>query len=376
MKYSLLKIYYFIFSLGTGAFQFLNLYYVDVGLTTGEIGILFAVGPLVMIFAQPFWGMLTDYWDSPKITLFIMIIGSLATALFFPFSYEFEPLLLLNIIYFFFQSSIPPIADATALSLLDDRNDFGKIRLWGSFGYAVGVMTVGKILDLFGLQLMFILHSLFLLIALLLALRLPIKKGGKKDFSIQKAVSLFKNPAFITFLLFSFFVHLTVHANNSFYAIYIQNMGATLTIVGLALLIKSILEIPFFAISNKLMSRFSFPFLLSTAAIIYAFRWLILGYSNDLQILVWSQILLSLSYAIQYFVSVAYVDVIAPPRYRATGQTFYWAVSFGLGGLAGNILAGFLLDYIEIDEMYRLAGLLSLASVALLWIKPKRRSQM
>ncbi|PAV31241.1 hypothetical protein CIL05_00880 [Virgibacillus profundi] len=375
MKYSLLKVYYFIFAFGTGAFQFLNLYYVDVGLTTAQIGILFAVGPFVMIFAQPFWGMLTDYWGSPKITLFIMIIGSLATALFFPFSFEFEQLLYLNIIYFFFQSSIPPIADATALSLLDDRNDFGKIRLWGSFGYAVGVMSVGKILDLFGLQLMFILHSCFLLIALLLALRLPIKKGGKKDFSIQKAVSLFKNPAFIMFLLFSFLVHLTVHANNSFYAIYIQNMGATLTIVGFALLIKSIFEIPFFAISSKLMSRFSFPFLLSTAAIIYAFRWLILGYSDGLQILVWSQILLSLSYAIQYFVSVAYVDVIAPERYRATGQTFYWAVTFGLGGLVGNILAGFLLDYVEIDEMYRLAGLLSLASVILLWIKPKRRIQ-
>ncbi|OZU88326.1 hypothetical protein CIL03_11790 [Virgibacillus indicus] len=374
MKYALLNMFYFLFFIGTGAFQFLNLYYVDVGLTTGEIGILFAAGPLVMIFAQPFWGMLTDYWDSPKITLFIMIIGSAGTALFYPFSYEFENLLILNIIYFFFQSSVPPIADATAMSLLDDRNDFGKVRLWGSVGYAAGVIAVGKVLDLFGLQLMFILHSCFLLIALTLALRLPIKKGGKKDFSMQKAVSLFKNPAFLMFLLFSFLVHLTVHANNSFYAIYIQNMGATLTVVGLALLIKSILEVPFFALSKKLMNNFSFPILLSATAIIYAVRWIILGYSSGLEILVWSQILLSLSYSIQYFVSVAYVDVIAPERYRATGQTFYWAVTFGLGGWLGNLLAGFVLDYIEIDEMYRLAALISLASVSLLWIKPKKRT--
>lgn len=370
MKYWLLSIFYFLFSLSVGAFQFLNLYYVDFGLTTGEIGILFAIGPLIMIFSQPFWGLLTDYLNASKTIMLIMIIGAAVTGLFFPLSFNFGHLVLLNVIYFFFQSAVQPIADSTAMSLLEDRSNFGKIRLWGALGYAVGVITVGALLDLFGLPFLFILNSCFLVITLLVITRLPIKKSGKRQFKIQEAISLFKNPAFLMFLLFSFLVNITVHANNSFYAIYLQNIGATITLVGFALLIKSILEIPFFAMSKKLMSRYSYPLLLSLVAGIYGIRWLILGVNNNLDVLVWSQILLSLSFSIQYFVSVAYVDLITPKKYRATGQTFYWAVSLGLGGLMGNLLAGSILRYVDIQVMYQFAAAISLLSILLLWVKP------
>lgn len=370
MNYWLLSIFYFLFSLGIGSFQFLNLYYVDFGLTNGQIGVLFAIGPLVMIFSQPFWGLLTDYLNTPKTTLFTMLIGSAGIALIFPFANSYSYLIVLNIAYFFFQSSVPPIADATTLALLKERNDFGKVRLWGSFGYAVGVMVIGSLLDVFGLKLMFILHSSILVLTLLLIMRLPIQNGRRNQFSIKEAIFLFRNPSFVLILLFSFLVYLPAHANNSFYTIYLQNIGATITIIGFSLLIKAILEIPFFAMSNKLMSRFSYPGLLTFAALIYGLRWLIIGTTDHLQILVWSQVLLSLSYTIQYFVSVKYVDLITPIEYRATGQAFYWTVTLGVGGLLGNVLAGWVLKYIEIPQMYQFAVVISLLSIILLWIKP------
>lgn len=371
-RYGLLGIFYFLISLGVGAFQFLNLYYVDFGLSTGQIGTLFAIGPLIMIFSQPFWGILTDYVNAPKTTLFIMIIGAAGTALVFPLASTFGQLLLLNILYFFFQSSIQPIADATTLLILDDRSNFGKIRLFGSLGYATGVMTIGYLLDHYGLALLFILNALILMMTLLLIFKLPITKSGVRKFKFNEVVTLFKNKSFLLFLLFSFMIHLTVHANNSFYAILLKNVGATITLVGFALLIKSVLEVPFFAMSRKLMARFSYPVLLSLVAGIYGVRWLILGVSDNLDVLVWSQILLSLSFSIQYFVSVAYVDLITPKKYRATGQTFYWAVSLGLGGLIGNVLAGWMLKFVEIQTLYLILGCVAFVSIILLWIKPMK----
>lgn len=375
MRYGLLSLFYFLIALAVGAFQFLNLFYVDFGLSTGQIGFLFAIGPLIMIFSQPFWGLLTDYLNAPKATLFAMIIGASATALFFPLASTFEHLILLNVLYFFFQSSIQPIADSTTMLMLEDRSEFGKVRLWGSLGYAVGVMLVGSLLDIYGLWLMFILNGIILIITLLLIFNLPISKGGARKFKLQEAMALFKNKSFLLFLLFSFMVHLTVHANNSFYAIFLQNLGATITLVGFALLIKSVLEVPFFAMSKKLMERFSYPVLLSLVAGIYGVRWFVLGLSSNLEILVWSQILLSLSYSIQYFASVAYVDLITPEKYRATGQTFYWAVSLGLGGLFGNMLAGWALNYIDIQSLYLIAGSVACLSIILLWIKPMTRER-
>lgn len=374
-KYRFLKLFYFCFSLGTGAFQFLNLFYVDFGLNSVEISVLFAVGPMVMVVAQPLWGMLTDYLNSPKITLLIMILGAATTALWFPITINFEHLLILNIIYFFFHSAIPPIADVTAISIIGSRKDFGKIRLWGSIGYAVGVVAIGRLLDIFGLDIMFVLHSSLIVFALILALQLPVQTAKKKQFHLKKVIRLFYNPAFSLFLIFSFFLHLPVHANNSFYAVYLQDLGASISLVGIALLIKSIFEVPFFSMSKKLMSVFTFPILLTSVAFFYGLRWLVLGISDNLDTLVWSQILLSLSYSIHYFVAVAYVDELTPIKYRATGQTIYWAVALGLAGIIGNLIAGWLLRFIEINQMYQLATVVSFTSIFLLWIKRKTKQE-
>lgn len=372
MRYKRLKAFYLFYFIGFGALQFLNLYYANSDLMVGQIGVLFAVGPFVMIFAQPLWGMLTDYFHAPKVILFIIILGSACTSLFFPFANQFEHFFILNIIYFFFQSAIPPIADSTAMGLLDNRNEFGTIRAWGSFGYAVGVLCVGWLLDLFGIPLLFILHSTFLIIALLYAMKLPIKQSPQKRFKLSEAMGLFSNRTFIFFLLFSFFLHLPVHANNSFYAIHLQDFGATITLVGLALLIKSILEVPFFAMSKQLLNRYSFAVLLSVAGLTYAARWFVLGISDQLHVLVWSQALLSLAYSIQYFTSIAYVDFITPVKYRATGQTFYWAITYGLSGVSGNLLAGWLLDFMTVQTLYQFATIMSVLSITFIWLKPKK----
>ncbi|GAB2567421.1 MFS transporter [Gracilibacillus alcaliphilus] len=373
-KYGLLKLFYFIFSMATGAFQFLNLFYADFGLDTQEIGMLFAVGPMVMIVAQPFWGMITDYMNSAKLTLSLMSIGSAATILFFPISTQFEHLLWLNILFFFFQSAIPPIADVTSMTMLESRKEFGKIRLWGSVGYAVGVLVVGRLLDIFGLDLMFILYSVLIVAALFLAMKLPVKPAAKKEFHMREVLALFTNPQFALFLLFSFMVHLTVHANNSFYSIHMQDLGASISLIGIALLIKSILEVPFFSLSRQLMNAFSYPMLLTAVAFVYGLRWLILGVSTNVDILLWSQLLLALSFSIQYFVAVAYVDELTPENYRATGQTIFWAVSLGAAGVIGNVLAGWVLNFVTIEQMYQLAAAVSFISIAILWLKPRKHA--
>jgi PPP family 3-phenylpropionic acid transporter len=373
MKNRLIRAFYFFFFFSVAAMQFLNLYYNDLGLTTSQIGMLFAVGPLVMICCQPLWGFLTDFWNKPRLTLLITLLGSATSVLFYPLLIDFKQIMLLSIIYFFFASAIPPIADSTTLALLEDRNDYGKVRLWGALGYAVGVISIGRVLDFLGLSLIFIIHSSLLIIALFLVMNVPIKYEEKKRFKLHEAAGLFKNKTLLLFLAFSFLLQLTVHANNSFYSIYLTSLGASITIVGLGYLINSLFEIPLFAMSKKIINLYSYPMLLTVSAIIYSTRWIIVGVSDHIYVLVFTQVLLSLSFSIQYFVSVAYVDFLTPERYRATGQTIFGAVTFGLGGLIGNILAGYILNYIKIAEMYRISAVVALLCITFLWIKPKKR---
>ena len=122
------------------------------------------------------------------------------------------------------------------------------------------------------------------------------------------------------------------------------------------------------------MNTFSYPLLLTAVAFVYSVRWLILGVSTNIDVLLWSQILLALSFSIQYFVAVAYVDELTPKNYRATGQTIFWAVSLGLGGVAGNLLAGWILTFVTIEQMYQIAAAVAFMSIAILWVKPNKAS--
>ncbi len=127
--------------------------------------------------------------------------------------------------------------------------------------------------------------------------------------------------------------------------------------------------------SKKTNECFYFSYIVNISSFFLCLRWLVLGISDNLDTLVWSQILLSLSYSIHYFVAVAYVDELTPIKYRATGQTIYWAVALGLAGIIGNLIAGWLLRFIEINQMYQLATVVSFTSIFLLWIKRKTKQE-
>ncbi|GGH87174.1 MFS family permease [Pullulanibacillus pueri] len=364
---TILRVFYFCLFFSVGAFQFLNLYYGQIGFSQREIGILFAVGPFMMLVGQPFWGYVSDRWDAPKWVLGILLSGSALTALGFLLTDRFSLYLVLNVFYWFFQSAINPIIDSTALKLLPDKNQYGSIRMWGALGYALSVVIVGWLLDVVGLFSLFIIHACLLIFTLAIGLQLPIKRGNEIKFDWKEATQLFKSKPYVAFLVFNFLLQLTVSINNSFYGLYLKELGVGVTMVGVALLIKSILEVPFFGLSNRLITRFSFRFLFALGAFVYALRWLILGISTATSLLIISQVLLSLSFSLLSFTSVLFVDRIMPDHYKSTGQTLYWATSMGISGVVGNVLAAWFLNNYSMGEMYRWITAMALLAGLIIW---------
>ena len=53
---------------------YLSLYYREQGITSMEIGVLMAVGPVASICIQPLWGVFSDFTGKRKMTLGIVIL--------------------------------------------------------------------------------------------------------------------------------------------------------------------------------------------------------------------------------------------------------------------------------------------------------------
>ncbi len=107
-----------------------------------EVGEIFSIAPM-MRFILPFifrkfGGLnLTVY----KISLFLIFL----TSIFFYFSVEsFWKLLIVNIFYGSAMGIIIPFIDTIALKLIS-KERYGKVRLWGSIGFIVVAILLGKI---------------------------------------------------------------------------------------------------------------------------------------------------------------------------------------------------------------------------------------
>jgi PPP family 3-phenylpropionic acid transporter len=68
-----------------------------------------------------------------------------------------------------------------------------------------------------------------------------------------------------------------------------------------------------------------------------------------------------IGYGLYYVASVELVHVVASDRVTATAQTVFTGLGFGLGGAAGQVVAGELYDAFGIQRMYVVVAVLGFA---------------
>ena len=116
---------------------FFPVYLAQAGYGQTAIGVLLAIGPLVTIAAQPFWGMAGDRARSKNAVLLFVLLGGAAVIAVYRLSTAFTYLIAATAVFTFFQSPVIPMSDAVTLEYATDAGwKFGRIRLAGTIGYA------------------------------------------------------------------------------------------------------------------------------------------------------------------------------------------------------------------------------------------------
>lgn len=133
--------------------SFLPLYLKHQGLSGTEIGWVLATGPLASIFAQPFWGYMSDKFKTVKWILLICVIGLiLGSTIFFQMT-TLVSILIVGAIFYFFTTAIGGLGDSLAQRRADElKINFGSIRTWGSIGFATSSLLIGLLLNEIGIQ--------------------------------------------------------------------------------------------------------------------------------------------------------------------------------------------------------------------------------
>ncbi|ASN07018.1 MFS transporter [Virgibacillus necropolis] len=349
--------------------SFLPLYLKHKGLHGTEIGWVLAVGPLASIFAQPFWGYMSDKYKTVKRVLLICIIGLLFSSVLFFQMNGLIAIILMGAVFYFFTSPIGALGDSLAQRRADDLNvSFGGIRMWGSIGFATSSLIVGEVLSSIGIQYMIWPYLFFGVVALLVVFQLTDVKVESDPIQLKDVSQIFTNKPFVIFLAIIMFITITHRANDSYIGLYIAQLGGSEGLVGLAWFVGVASEALVFAFAGKWFKKYHTLVFIIFAGVLYSIRWFIYASIDDPFYIIALQFLHGVTFGVFYLAAFQYISRLIPKLLQSTGHLVFFAVFFGVSGIVGSLVGGALIDSFGGGRLYFVMGCFSMAGTILLTV--------
>ncbi len=349
-----------------GTFGAFNVYHLgEQGLSNSLIGIMLSVMTLSGIVGQYLWGYACDRLRTTK-KVFIFCFGALAIIIFFFPTYLVSPVrigIALGLIGLFWAAQ-PSIIDSWTVETSPQMaRNYGFTRAFGSVGFAIIATFFGRVIDLYGWNVMFYGFAILALITMFIAS--TIEDGHLRTANaVSQRVDpkkLFKNTEYVLLLVAATVIFIGYQSTMMFLPAILRSVGGTPADQGIAMSINAISEMPLFLLSVWYLRRFRPPLLLFCSAAFYVLRIFVLSQAASPQMVISAGLLQSMSFGIFLPTMVYYIKLIAPDGLKTTAQTIATGSYFGIGGVLGSVLGGRTIDAFGVSVM--LYGALGLSLI-------------
>eukprot|EP01061_Rhynchopus_euleeides_P042763 TRINITY_DN745_c0_g1_i6.p1 TRINITY_DN745_c0_g1~~TRINITY_DN745_c0_g1_i6.p1 ORF type:complete len:439 (+),score=141.95 TRINITY_DN745_c0_g1_i6:72-1388(+) len=376
------KLVYFFYCLGWGAFHpLLSVILEDKGLSKSEIGLLIALYSLTRIVVSPAWSALVDRYPPHAATIFGASAGVAGvSAVGFLYSSDQRISIPLLVVYFVCETGHYPLIDTLTTHFMGkEGGDWGAQRLFGSVGWGLGVPFAGMLYDsdtpVLPLLPACIMSACFG--CAYLCIRGPITHRfaeGCPDASapetdtegtpFKDALRLFLAPGLAFFTALVTLVNSGVMLVITFSFLYLKDMGASTTLIGLCVATSVVSEVPCFFSAKRVLRKIGAQkvLLLSCASLSLRFvAYMVI--SSPWQALI-VELLHGLTFPLSWTTALAYVNEVAPEGAAAGMVGIMSASVWGLGPLVFTALGGFVYDEVSPDALF--GGFAALVLVAAL----------
>lgn len=359
------------------------LYLESHGHGAATIGLMLSLSLVAKLLSPPLWGRLADKGSRYRVIVGSSTAACLVSPLFF--YGDSLPLLLTGVLAFsLLQNAQLSLVEATTLETIQRHNgrnsthpplDYGRIRIWGSWGFVLFALGLGPIIDRWGLFLVpWVLVGL-LLIGAVVSLFLPTEEPNPTH-TISPA--LFSLPSVRWFYLAALLMQFSHGAYYGFLSLHLADHDFSLGAIGLIWTVGVVAEIVLLRYSGPLLARFGVSRLLSLSLGMAIIRWSLYAIPPPTwPILLVGQLLHAFTFGAFHVAAVRRTFEMAPQTSRATAQSWYTALSFGLGGGIGILVCGQLYDPVGVEKIFALMaggaalGLLSMRHASRLFVEER-----
>jgi PPP family 3-phenylpropionic acid transporter len=338
--------YFFYFAFLGAWIPYWSLYLENIGYDARSIGLILAIVLGTKIVAPSLWGWLAD---RTRQRMKIIRLGSFLAVVCFTGIFLDQSLWWLALVvgaYSFFWNAVLAQFEVVTLSHLEDQYQrYSQIRLWGSVGFILAVAGLGLVFDYLS-----ILALPWILVLLLAAIWFSSffvaeKPAATAYESAEGLGKILRKPPVITFLISCFLLQIAHGPYYTFFSIYLEDHGYSRTVIGQLWGLGVFAEVLIFVFMPRLFGRFSLRHILTATLFLSVLRWLMIGFFVDnIVLLILAQCLHAATFGSFHAVGIELIRRFFKGGHEGQGQAIYSGVSFGAGGAAGALLAGFVWD--------------------------------
>lgn len=334
--------YLFYFAVLGALVPYFGLYLKSIGYGPVDIGSLMALIMISRIVAPNVWAYIADHRDD---RLRVVRVASFLTVLLFAGVFlgtGFWWLAFVLLAFSFFWHASLPLLEVQVMRHTQHRpGGYGRVRLWGSIGFIVSVVTLGPVVDAHGpwwvLPMLLVLMLGVWIYSLVLP-EAPVAGPAEHPAPLLKVIL---RPEILAFLLACLLMQVSHGPYYTFYSIFLESHGYSKTLIGLLWAFAVLCEIGVFLLMPRILARTTLRAVLLVSFLLAAVRWLLIGFfPDDLVILVLAQVLHAATFGTFHAAGMQMVYRFFTGRHQHRGQAIYSTASFGIGGAVGSFYSG------------------------------------
>ncbi|MBD8604618.1 MFS transporter [Pseudomonas sp. CFBP 8771] len=361
--------YLFYFALLGSTAPFLALYFHHLGFDSARIGELVAIPMLMRCVAPNLWGWLGDRTGRRLAIVRIGAVCTLASFSLILVDTGYAWLAMVMALHAFFWHAVLPQFETLTLAHLQGQTArYSQVRLWGSIGFILAVVGLGRVFE--SLSLDTYPYALLLIMAGIVAASawvpdVPAGDGPRRTTG-EGFMKQLVRPGVLAFYGCVGLMQLSHGPYYTFLTLHLEQLGYSRAVIGMLWAVGVVAEVLMFLAMSRILARFSLRHVLIASFLLAAVRWLLLGsFAEHLWLLVLAQLMHAATFGSFHAAAIHFVQRSFGAHQQGQGQALYAALA-GVGGALGALYSGYLWQSLGATGTFALASLAAFAAALIM----------
>lgn len=369
LSYLLMYFFYF-FSLAVFS-GYISVYLMDKGYHASQVSMVVSWSFILSMVIQPIIGYLNDHYHQKTLNMLILLIAAILGVCFIYAQNIYLIAMIYSLALGLFNAANPVIENMATLS----RFSYGKIRIWGTIGYAVASKVSGVIYDYVSPEAMYA----FFTIGLIFCVIGIYGTQNVKQIKMQKketSTGLFQKN-FVIYLVIVCLFYAITNTNTTYLPAMFQNMGLSMNTTSTVIFILTLSELPVIFFSHQYMNRLTNKQLLVGIFILLIIQFLTYSCIHQpLIVVIVSICTKAVSTMLFIMLNLKIVSTIVDIKHQMSALALVQTCR-NLGSIVFQWIAGYLIDFYSYDIFYLILALLSIVGmiICLLYRIPSGNDQ-